>query len=407
MARRRRRILAALAATPLVLAAAKGLRYTASAARARRQGDSLAPGVPVPPPSPGLAAAVALDSLIIMPMTLLSSTGSPATYRRASAELDDAVAFYGEAGWLDDPAGRHPGPATVPDGDVTVERGVEVLRFDSGWQPDPDEPGADRWRSFTDNATVPVRLLRHPGGPRPWLVAVHGQGMGRPGDARMLRVRRLHERLGVNVALPVLPLHGSRAAGFAPDQQFVSNLFLVNNVLGLTQSIWDVRRLLLWLREAQGAPAVGAFGLSLGSYVCSVLSTVEGSLASVVAVVPTSDLAGSLRAATPVVPKLRALHADLHDERSTAVHHVVSPLARPCLVPHDRRFIIAGQADGIAAPAGAAELWRHWGEPSMLWRPRGHVTTGRSAEYDNHLEAILRSSGLVGGPQEAGWTCAS
>jgi hypothetical protein len=197
------------------------------------------------------------------------------------------------------------------------------------------------------------------------------------------------------VALPALPLHGPRAAGLAPDAQFVSNLFAVNNVMGLSQSIWDLRRLLLWLRDVEGAPAVGVLGLSLGSYACSLLSTHEGDLACVIAVVPTSDLAASLRAAEPLLPNRKPLHLALHDERSTLAHRLVSPLARPCLVPHDRRFLIAGQADQIAPPSGAAQLWRHWGEPSMLWRPRGHVTTSRSAAYDDHLTAILSASGLT------------
>ena len=218
---------------------------------------------------------------------------------------------------------------------------------------------------------MPVRILRHPGLARPWLVAVHGQGMGRPSDDRMLRVLRLHDELGINVALPVLPLHGPRAVGFAPDQQFVANVYPVNNVLGLTQSVWDIRRLVLWLRAVHDAPAVGVLGLSLGSYASSLLSTVEGDLACVVAVVPTSDLAGSLRASPPAVPSKRRLHRALHDTRSTLVHRVVSPVARPCLVPRDRRFVIAGQADRVASPSGAAELWRHWEEPSILWRPRG------------------------------------
>ncbi len=376
----------------------------------RRSRASVEPGVPTPAPSAGLAAAVAIDTLVSLPIALLSSTGSTALYRRASDELDDAVLFYGDAGWLDDPAGRHRTPRECPDGRITPagSRGssVEMLRFDSGWEPEAGEPGADRWRSFRSNTSVPVRLLRHPGAPRPWLVAVHGQGMGRASDLRMLRVRRLHDQLGINIALPALPLHGPRAAGLAADQQFVSNLFVVNNVLGLTQAVWDVRRLLLWLRATQGAPAIGLLGLSLGSYACSLLSTLDGDVACVIPVVPTSDLAASLRAAEPLSTPKQRLHRALHDKRSTMVHAVVSPLARPCLVPRDRRFIVAGQADRIAPPAGAAQLWRHWDEPSILWRPRGHVTTPRSTAYDDHLTAIITASGLAA-TQHEGEPCAS
>jgi hypothetical protein len=211
----------------------------------------------------------------------------------------------------------------------------------------------------------------------------------------MLRVRRLHEELGVNVALPVLPLHGPRSVGFAPDRMFVSNVYPVNNVLGLTQSMWDLRRLLLWLRADQDAPSIGVLGLSLGSYVCALLSTLEADLACVIALVPQADLAGSLRAAEPLLPAKRHQHRALFDERATIVHRPVSPLSGPCVVPRERRFIVAGQADRIASPEGAAQLWRHWDEPSILWRPRGHLTTGRSSTYDRHLSSILVTSGLA------------
>jgi hypothetical protein len=390
---------AAAAAAPGVRATAAGLRYALRAADARRAGTTIEPGVPTPEPSAGLVGAVALDTLLTLPMGLAVSVGTPKQYARGDAELDDAVAFYGDMGWLDDPSGRHPAPEAEVDGRVVREgrKGtLELLCFESAWRPAAGEPGGARWTAVAANQTVPVRLLRHEGEPRPWLIAVHGQGMGRPSDIGLLRVRRLHDELGLNIALPVLPMHGSRATGFAADRQFVSNTFLVNNVLGLTQAVWDLRRLLSWLRTDQRAPAIGMLGLSLGSYATSLLSTYEGDLACAVVVVPTADLAGALRSTEPAVASKRRLHRALHDDRSSALHSVVSPLARPCLVPRERRFIVAGQADRIAPPSDAARLWQHWEEPSINWRPRGHITTWRSSIYDDHLDETLTASGLRG-----------
>ncbi|CAJ1493778.1 hypothetical protein MU0083_000488 [[Mycobacterium] kokjensenii] len=353
-------------------------------------------------PSIGLGMAATLDALVAAPIPLLSSLGSPADYAAASAELDAAVRYYRDAGWLDDPAGRHRTPAAPDDVRITLAPdrapGVEVAWFDSDWRPEAGEPGARRWLSLHANERVPVRLLRHRGTPRPWLVAVHGQGMGRPGDVKMLRVRRLHEELGINVALPVLPLHGPRSCGFSPPRQFASNVFATNNVLGLTQAVWDVRRLLAWLRDEQRAPAVGLLGVSLGSYVANLLSTLDGDLASLIAVVPTGDLAASMRDALPVTPAKRRLHRRVHDYRAALAHLVVSPLAAPCLVPHPRRHIVAGRVDRIAPPRGAVALWRHWGEPSISWRPRGHVTAWRGPDYDDHIASVLAADGLQHSP---------
>ena len=192
----------------------------------------------------------------------------------------------------------------------------------------------------------------------------------------------------------MLPLHGKRRAGFRPEQQFVSNVYPVNNVIGLSQSMWDLRRLLAWLREHEAAPSIGVLGYSLGSYAVALLSTLDGDLDCVVAVIPSADMAEPLRAVEPLAPSKRRAHRAVHDWRSTVAHSVVSPLARPCLVPRDRRFIVAGQGDHVAPPAGAVLLWKHWEESSILWRPRGHLTTARSAAYDRYLASILGASGL-------------
>ena len=185
---------------------------------------------------------------------------SPRSGRRqplgaASDELDDAVALLRRRRVARRPGRRHPAPTATPDGRARPPSGdVEVLRFDSGWEPVDGEPGGDRWRSFTANAEVPVAAAAPPG--RAPTVARRrpraGHGTAVATSACSASGGSTSE-LGVNVALPVLPLHGPRAAGVRPDQQFVSNVYLVNNVLGLTQAVWDLRRLLLWLRADQEA----------------------------------------------------------------------------------------------------------------------------------------------------------
>ena len=394
-----KRTLGAITALPLLRVGVSGATFAARAARACRQGGSIIPDVPAPAPSIGLAAAVALDKLFISPAGLIGSIVPTSVYAASSNELDEALAYYGANGWLDDSSSYFGTPSAPSEVEVRrVERRngpFEMLRFPSGWAPHQGEPGGERWCSFTADRQAYVRLLRHEGGPWPWLVAVHGQNMGRAGDIDTLRVRHLHQELGINIALPVLPLHGKRRAGFRPEQQFVSNVYPVNNVIGLAQSMWDLRRLLAWLREHEAAPSIGALGYSLGSYAVALLSTLDAGLDCVVAVIPSADMAEPLRAVEPLAPSKQRAHRTVHDWRSTVAHSVVSPLARPCLVPCERRFIVAGQGDQVAPPAGAVLLWKHWEQPSILWRPCGHLTTARSAAYDGYLTASLGSSGLT------------
>ncbi|HZF59244.1 MAG TPA: hypothetical protein VEZ19_12320, partial [Rubrobacter sp.] len=55
------------------------------------------------------------------------------------------------------------------------------------------------------------------------------------------------------------------------------------------QGIWDLRRLIGWLRESEGAPAIGALGHSLGGYAVSLLASLEKDLDCAVAGNPAVD----------------------------------------------------------------------------------------------------------------------
>ncbi len=397
---RTRRVIGVLAAAPFLRVGASGLRFTAQAAMAQRRGVPMSPDVPIPRPSLALAAGVALDELFMLPAGLAGSIATPSDYVESSAELDAAVRYYDANGWLDDPAGYFQVPPTPQD--VRSERAVwrrrpfEVIRFESGWQPRPDEPGAERWRSFEANREMSATVLRHDDDqPRPWLIAVHGAGMGRLSDLDTLRLRRIHHELGVNLVLPTLPLHGHRRAGLRSRQTFVSTVYPVNNVFGIAQAVWDVRRVIRWLREDQQATAIGLYGLSLGSFVASVLSTLDDDLDCVIAVVPSGDIAAPLKATEPSLPALRRAHISLHDWRAHLVLGVVSPLAQPCRVPVERRYIVACQGDRLGTAAGAVMLWRHWDKPRTDWYPVGHTTITRAAEYEPRLRAMLRDSGVA------------
>ena len=235
-------------------------------------------GLPVPSVSPGLAAQVAIDE------TLLAVAAGPnrmprrADYERVGAELAHARLLFETQGWLDDPASYHRTPPPLVD--PAVDRGwalgqrYERLLFNSGWAPRPDEPGAERWAGYEPNRTAVAAILRHRGPPRPWVVAVHGFACGYPFmDFVGLHALRLHRELGLNVAMPVLPLHGPRKITRLSGEAMLS-FDLVNTVHGLTQAVWDLRRLLTWI-DAQDAPGVAVYGVSLGAYVAALLAGLD------------------------------------------------------------------------------------------------------------------------------------
>ena len=59
------------------------------------------------------------------------------------------------------------------------------------------------------------------------------------------------------------------------------------------------------------------------------------------------------------------------------------------------RYLFAGMGDRMATPRQAVELWRHWGEPRILWYPGGHVGAYWSRGVGAFVHEALTSSGLA------------
>jgi hypothetical protein len=302
--------------------------------------------------------------------------------------------MFRRRGWLADPTAYHRPPPPLADDEVAWSRGrslgtsYERLTFDSEFTPRSGEPGGDRWRSFGPNATAAATILRHPGPPRPWVVGIHGFCMGFPmTDFRGLHAKLLHRELGLNVAIPVLPLHGSRRVTRISGEPFLS-FDLMNAVHGMAQSVWDIRRLISWIR-AQGAPAVSVYGVSLGGYLTALLTGLEDGLSSVVAGIPVTDFPALFHEHSPRHVRARTLAHEIMGGTAEEVFTVVSPFSFAPRVEADRRFVFAGYGDRLALPSQARRLWDHWDEPRMLWYAGDHVGYLWSRQVRDFLRASL------------------
>ena len=341
------------------------------------------PDIPTRPTTPAMLAGALADELLLATMSNDRLVPSEEDMERIAAETSEAVDVLRRHGWLADPAGFHQTP-TAPVGERLERKRFgrirfEELTFDSGFEPVPDMPGADRWRGMTANRQAHANVLRHRhGADRPWLVHLHGFSMGVPRDLEAFRALHWHRDKGFNVIQPVLPLHGPRRAGKRSGDAFVT-LDYLNNVHGMAQAVWDVRRCIAWARD-QGASTVVVHGVSLGAYTAALLSGLEPGLGGVIAGVPSVDLAWVMRQHVPKAAQAAVEAHGLFDERADLVHTVVSPLAFEPLVPLDRRFIYAGVADRMAKPEAAQRLWKHWEEPAICWYGGAHVAFALSRE---------------------------
>ncbi len=358
----------------------------------RSRGGNGSPGTPHL--SPGLLAQVALDEIIIAAMKTPGRFPRRADYETASREMLAAYDLFRAQGWDGDPSTYHVAPP--PPDDLTVSSGLwmgagwQHVRFSSGFDPFVKDSARARWLNFEPNSTMHAWIKRHADPKAPWVICVHPYGTGRSFiGGFMFRANDLAEDLGVNVALVVLPLHGTRGAGVWSTTAFMT-YNPVDFLLGLTQSVWDVRRFMAWLRETGGGPIV-LYGLSLGAHVSATIAGLDAELGGVVAGVPTCDLLDVFMRHVPARLRPRAIEHKLIGDETRTMLRVTSPLTFPPLIPRERLAIFAGTGDRMSPPDQAMALWKHWGEPSMRWFDANHTAFFWKAEINDFVRTSLRS----------------
>jgi pimeloyl-ACP methyl ester carboxylesterase len=163
----------------------------------------------------------------------------------------------------------------------------------------------------------------------------------------------------------------------------------VDFLLGLTQSVWDVRRFIAWIRQTGGGP-VALYGVSLGAHVSATIAGLDGDLAGVVAGVPTCDLLDVFLRHVPARLRPRALEHKLISEETRALLKVTSPLTFPSLVPREKLSIFACTGDRMSPPDQAIALWSHWGQPDMRWFDANHMAFMWNSAINDFVRASLR-----------------
>ncbi len=350
----------------------------------------------------GLVSAAAADGLLLATFRQLRAPTSDEAVAATLVESHALIEFLDANGVFAEPAAYHqpPGAATIE----AVARRVGRTHFGHATYPSPyrpgaDVPGAQRFEEQTDNHTVHAWLLRQ-SVRAPWVVCLHGAGMGDPlADFVAFRAGWLH-RCGFNVAIPVLPHHGPRGAGrfavaFPTDDPTV-------NFHAAAQAIADVRALLAYIRVHH--ERVVLFGISLGAYVASAVAAVEPDLAGVIVGVPVVDIAALMRTHAP--PRfLRHPRFDEFCSVAGQLDTVTSALGLPAPSNDAGRLRIwAGRADRLVRPSQVERLVERWGHPEVCWYSGGHMGFLTSRAVHAHVAHALIDAGVAhdrGGRLEA------
>jgi dienelactone hydrolase len=373
---------------------------------ARSWASSRLPGVETGRPTIGLAAQVLLDEVLMAAMKNPRMFPSDDDYARAGQDIAAAHAMWAERGWLDEPERYHDNPDVPMGCMVTRERalnvGYEHLTFPSGYEPHAGEPGRDRWLGYEANRTAHAWVVRAREPGRPWLVCVHGWGMGSPMmDLRAFKARRLSKELGLNLLAPVLPLHGPRQKAGANAGEGFMTIDLIDSLHGFAQAAWDIRSAIRWIRFHEPDARVGIYGLSLGGYTAALTASLEDDLACVISGVPATDIVDLYRRHSPPKVRRRALESGALGPKAVDVHRVVSPLVLEPKPSRDRRFLFAGIGDRMSTSKQAQRLWEHWDRPKIAWYPGGHVGFFFASDVSHFVEGALAESGLVSSTEEA------
>lgn len=335
-----------------------------------------------------------LDGLVLATFRLSRTRRSDEELHEINAKAFAALELYRDAGWLADPRRAHAPQAPPAEFAITrvQEKGLdyEHLTFASRYQPHPDDPDRSRWESFEANRTVHAWLLRHPE-PRPWVVSVHGATMGNPKlDLRVFRAAWVHHTLGLNVAMPVLPMHGPRRS---PEGHFPSEDVL-NNLHGVLQAVSDVRQTMAWIREHHEDTRIGIHGISLGGLTAGLVASLDPDLACAVLGVAPVDLVLLMErhhgTGSGYDLRVRNFEAGAH------LNPMISPLKLQPAIPWERRFIYAGVVDQLVDFSDhVAPMIAHWDYPQTLLFDGGHVGIGMARAVPGFIARSFASSGLI------------
>ena len=100
----------------------------------------------------------------------------------------------------------------------------------------------------------------------------------------------------------------------------------LNVVHSFSQAVWDIRRMIGWLRE-RGASDIGLYGISLGAYNSALVASFEEDLACVIAGIPAVDFPSLANDNQPWIMRRYDDEFEIDWKLVRAVSHVVSTLA--------------------------------------------------------------------------------
>ncbi|MDN5873736.1 MAG: hypothetical protein L0H29_05070, partial [Sinobacteraceae bacterium] len=295
-------------------------------------------------------AKAALDEALMGYFVSTAQIPSGEAVRQLCAHFDQYETSIKSAAWAT-PSRFNPAPPAPQDASLQAVRAGrtegELLSFSSGYEPPAELPSPPKWLRDPANAKCRALVFRHPdnSAEKPWLIGIHGYRMGQDLlDAGMFPPRLFTQRMGCNLLLPVLPLHGRRKAGWRSGDHYLDGEML-DFLYAQAQALWDLRRTVAWIRQQSPTARIGVLGYSLGGYNTALLAAHEKGLDFAVAGIPLAEPVTLLWSVLPQPHRTFFDAQGLDPVRFRKLMKLVSPLALAPKLDKQRLAIFAGTAD--------------------------------------------------------------
>jgi pimeloyl-ACP methyl ester carboxylesterase len=280
--------------------------------------------------------------------------------------------------------GAHADPAPLLVKTIQRKRIAGLAYERVTFEHDPALPATLTAENLGGPVTAVVHVCRHPDGPRPWLIWVHGAGQGGVEDLLLTRIGRIYHQLGYNVALPVQPGHGSRRREWPayPDMD------PLGNVAGMMRAVSEIRAVAKWVRPQ--ASAVAVCGISMGTPVAALVSHLERDIDAVGLYTPILGLNAMIARHLNRWGSSRDEFRELLESPVVAkLTSVIDPLAVDPAPPPDRRLIVGAWHDRMAMREPTNALQDRWGG-QLYWYDGSHVGHIFSRKVFRVTERFLR-----------------
>src|ERR1039458_78387 len=257
---------------------------------------------------------------------------------------------------------------------------------------------------FAENNVVHGRLYRCADAwqERPVIVLLHGGGDVPGHQFGFHLIARRGYRAGFNAVTLELPYHFQRR----PRQYGPLNILCQYSPLisrdylqmakTYAQAVAEIRSVIGWLL-AEGCPAVGLAGASLGAYLAGLTACRDARLASIVMAIPCTRIMGLLLSHAAQVRR-RRLQEVIRRRRTACEELDRTPLnltlARPA-ISKENVLLIEGIHDLMVSSA-PNELWQSWGQPEIWRLPHGHISTALTALMPGLPGRVLRWLAQIG-----------